>query len=72
MKLYELPQQTYFTLKDDPKQWIYFLDHIDGLYSVCYDNNDNLIHISALADVQIVRPIKTYAGETPNYAQVNV
>jgi len=62
MKLYELPQKTYFSIEDDPQQHVFFLDHIDGMYSVCYDMNDKLIHISAFAPVQIVRPVKTFSG----------
>ena len=67
MKLYELPRKTYFTLEDDPKQYVYFFDHLDGMYSVCYDYDDNVIHIAAFADVQIVKPVKSYAGNIPNY-----
>ena len=61
MKLYELPRNTYFTLQEDAKQQIYLFEHIDGMYSVCYDLNDNLIHIAAWTDVQIVKPNMTTA-----------
>ena len=67
MKLYELPRRTYFTIEDDPTQYVYFFDHIDGMYSVCYNHEDEIIHIAAWTDVQIVRPVKTYAGGIPNY-----
>ncbi len=67
MKLYELPRNTYFTIEDDPQQHVYFFKHLDGMYSVCYDNEDNLTHIAAWTDVQIVRPVKSYAGGVPNY-----
>ena len=66
MKLYELPRNTYFTIEDDPQQKVYLFDHIDGMYSVCYDG-DVAFHLFAWIDVQIVRPVKTYAGNMPNY-----
>lgn len=66
MKLYELPRNTYFSIEDDPQQKVYFFEHIDGMYSVCY-NNDELFHLAAWTDVQIVRPVKSYAGGVPNY-----
>ena len=67
MKLYQLPRNTYFSLEDNPSQYVYFLDHIDGMYSVCYDGQDNLIHISALADVQIVRPHPEPVNLNPSF-----
>ena len=56
MKLYELPRNTYFSIEDDDRQKVYLFERIDGMYSVCYDMNDELTHIAAWTDVQIVRP----------------
>jgi len=70
MKLYELPRDSYFSIEDDPQQRVYLFKHVDGMYSVCYDMNDELIHIAAWTDVQIVKPVKTFSGGTPNYVQV--
>jgi len=49
MKLYELPRNSYFTVDsgkiletgDEP---IYMLEHLDGMYSVCYDEQGKVIH----------------------------
>jgi len=70
MKLYELPRDSYFSIEDDPRQRVYLFKRIDGMYSVCYDMSDNLIHLAAWTDVQIVRPVKTFSGGQPNYVQV--
>ena len=71
MKLYELPRKTYFTIEDDPNQHVYFFDHIDGMYSYCL-YGDEVVHIAAWTDVQIVRPVKTYAGSIPNYVSSSI
>ncbi len=71
MKLYELPRNTYFTIEDDPSQEVFLFDHIDGMYSVCY-RGDDMVHLAAWTDVQIVRPIKTYAGGIPNYVPSSI
>jgi hypothetical protein len=72
MKLYELPRDSYFSIEDDPRQRVYLFKRIDGMYSVCYDMSDNLIHLAAWTDVQIVRPVKTFAGGQPNYTPLHV
>jgi len=72
MKLYELPRDTYFSIADDSRQRVYLFKHVDGMYSVCYNMSDELIHIAAWTDVNIVTPVKTYAGDQPNYVQMPV
>jgi hypothetical protein len=72
MKLYELPRNTYFSIQDDPNQQVFLFKHIDGMYSVCYDMNDNLIHLAAWTPVNIVKPVKTFSGGQPNYVQIPV
>ena len=48
LKLYELPENTFFML-DKVK---YLLDHIDGMYSFCYRCfDDEVVHISAYIEV---------------------
>jgi hypothetical protein len=64
MKLYELPRKTKFILLEDVdgpvsalkpnKNEEYFLDHLDGMYSLCYNNKNAIIYIPAWAEVQIV------------------
>jgi len=67
MKLYQLPRNSYFTIEDDPQQYVYLFDHIDGMYSVCY-YDDELIHIAAWTDVQLVRPQTESPDLTPKFA----
>lgn len=47
-KLFELPRNSYFNLGGIE----YFLDHIDGMFSCCYDNEGRLFHISAFCEVE--------------------
>jgi len=70
MKLYELPRDTYFSIQDDDRQRVYLFKNLDGMYSVCYDMSDELIHIAAWTDVNIVRPVKTFSGGEPHYVPV--
>jgi hypothetical protein len=67
MKLYELPRNSYFTIEDDPQQYVYLFKHVDGMYSVCY-YDDKLIHIAAWTDVQLVRPHTQSPDLTPKFA----
>ena len=50
MKLYELDRGAYFKLQSDPEAMTFKLDHIDGMYSVCWLNGE-IIHIKAFAEV---------------------
>ena len=61
------PSHDSFTILDDPNQGIFLFKKIDGMYSVCYDKDEQLIHLAAWTEVQIVRPVKTYTGNIPNY-----
>lgn len=53
MKLYELPKRTYFKIEGEGDVFnsIYFLDHIDGMYSYCTDKEGNVLHIGASTEV---------------------
>ncbi len=61
-KLYELPRNTYFKLLEEPtvppdapectQGDIYFLKHIDGMYSYCLDNNKQPVHLPAWSLVE--------------------
>lgn len=51
MKLYELPAKSYFIVGTDPHFQVFFLDHIDGMYSYCKNKEGTIIHISASAEV---------------------
>lgn len=48
MKLYELKRNTKFTLDGRT----YMLDHIDGMYSLCLDEAENVVHIAAWTEVE--------------------
>jgi len=49
MKLYSLPNKSHFKLENDEE--IFFFDHIDGMYSVCYDNIGRMINFAAYTEV---------------------
>lgn len=55
MKLYELKKNSHFTVDKDDSGTVFRLDHIDGMYSVCYYtdavNATTLVHIAAFAEV---------------------
>jgi hypothetical protein len=66
LKLYELPRCTYFKM-DPPNQgkpitpkeleWyslVYYFDHIDGMYSVCYTDKNEVFHLGASTEVQML------------------
>lgn len=48
MKLYELNKGDYFKLNDVELRF----DHVDGMYSVCYDIAGHVYHIAAFAEVE--------------------
>lgn len=51
MKLYEVPRNSWVVFKYDPAPM--FFDHIDGMYSCCYDTEGNLYHMSAMEEVAL-------------------
>lgn len=53
MKLYEVPRNTYVKVVDDPNGY-YFFDHADGMYSLCTDIDDNIVHLGASTEVEII------------------
>jgi len=68
MKLYELPRDSYFTINDDETKELFFFNHIDGMYSLCHNMKKEIIHFAAWTEVEHIKPVKTYAGDQPNYA----
>lgn len=56
MKLYELPRNTKFRFLHEgaPKDEVYLLDHIDGMFSLCYNKDGEICHIAAYAPVEKV------------------
>jgi hypothetical protein len=65
MKLYELPRNSYFTFPDDNTKQVFRLNNIDGMYSVCYDMQDNLYHIAAFEEIEQFFPTKTVSNGKP-------
>jgi hypothetical protein len=51
MKLYNVPRNTKIMLSDGV---VLLFHHIDGMYSVCTDENGDIYHISASEEVEIV------------------
>jgi len=56
MKLYDLPRDTYFkcnngSLLNHPNNPVFLLDRIDGMYSVCYDQYNNICYFAAWTEV---------------------
>jgi hypothetical protein len=47
-RLYQLPPGSWFLISGEKEP--YFLDHIDGMYSVCY-HKKQLMHIAAFQEV---------------------
>lgn len=51
MKLYDVPRKTFIkTITGDT----YFFDHIDGMYSYCTNELDQVVHLAAWTEVDIV------------------
>lgn len=56
MKLYELPRGSTFKIDEGELlnheyQEIFFLDHLDGMYSVCYNSTGQIVHLSVSTPV---------------------
>jgi hypothetical protein len=54
-KLYEVRRNSVVSLVDDQTQALIQFDHIDGMYSYCWElgKPHNLIHIAAFCDVYV-------------------
>lgn len=50
-KLYNVENKTYIKAYDE----YYFFDHVDGLYSLCKDMQDNIVHLSVFTPVTPLR-----------------
>ena len=61
MKLYELTKGDKFKIKYDDasvpeytKDYVFEFSHVDGAYSVCFDQDGNIQHLAAYAPVIVV------------------
>ena len=50
MKLYDVPRNSRIVLENGTEL---NFDHVDGMYSLCTDDNGNILHIAAWAEVTI-------------------
>ena len=55
MKLFNVPKNSRITLTDDPQKREFNFSHIDGMYSYCTNDEGEVFHISAEADVEIIK-----------------
>ena len=53
MKLYDVPRNSTIVLKEGIELKFH---HIDGMYSVCTDEDGNVYHISAAEEVTVKEP----------------
>lgn len=59
MKLYTVPRNS--RIKFDGKEFNFH--HTDGAYSYCTDDNGDVYHISAVAEVEIIKSLPLIEGE---------
>jgi hypothetical protein len=48
MKLYDVPRNTRIVLEDDTEL---MFDHLDGMYSVCYNDSGSIVHLAVWTEV---------------------
>jgi hypothetical protein len=54
MNLYEVPRNTKIKFKDNEgNETTLLFGHVDGMYSYCTDDNGNVVHLAAWADVEV-------------------
>lgn len=52
MKLYEVPRNSRIKLQDGTE--LHF-SHIDGMYSFCIDDDDQVVHVDASSEVSLLQ-----------------
>lgn len=53
MKLYDVPPNTKIKLKCDGEESKLLFHHIDGMYSYCTNDKDEVVHIAAWTEVEL-------------------
>lgn len=53
MELYNVPNNTRIRIKGFEEDGVLLFHHIDGMYSYCTDENGDVVHIPAWAEVNI-------------------
>lgn len=51
MKLYEVPRNSKIVFDGEE----FFFHHIDGMYSFCTDKDNNIVHLAAWTDVEVLK-----------------
>jgi hypothetical protein len=57
LKLYEIPRYSKIRvigLDGEPTEDVFQFDHVDGMYSLCFDEKDHPVHLAAWTDVEVV------------------
>lgn len=52
MKLYDVHPQSFIRYADEIEL---FFDHIDGMYSFCFNKEGGVVHLAAFADVEVIK-----------------
>ena len=56
MKLYEAPRGSKIRVLGDIDEGnVLYFDHLDGMYSYCIDSEGNIVHLSASAEVEVIK-----------------
>jgi len=59
MKLYDLKPGDRFSIKDDDR--VFRLEKLEGMYSICYDQDNHIMHIIATIDIiKVIDEEKSY------------
>ena len=54
MKLFDLAEDTFFSIVGDESKTVLRFERLDGSYSVCWNEHDKLVNINAMAEVKEV------------------
>jgi len=60
VKLYELERGSWFLIKSNEEEGAFKLDHIDGMYSLCWHNGE-ICHINASTEIVPIK-VNEYAN----------
>jgi len=52
MKLYDVPRNSKIRIDE---HWILHFHHVDGMYSYCTDKDDNVVHLAAWTEVEVIK-----------------
>ena len=69
MKLYELKRLSCFNIVGDADKGLYYLHHVDGMFSVCFDPTGELIHLSVMTEVVAVTTSEEEYEDAVNLSQ---